>query len=366
MNRRTRSVFLTLIVCCVVATIVFGQAGCGPGPGTDTPSRSGSSPTADDPVTAVPREIPAGSVPVPNATRDPKTGLPSRIVHEGSGVVFVLVPAGELVLGDAKAGGVRKRVIREPFYLGETEVTVGQFRGFAESARYRSDAERGVPEGDNTVGGFSELPDGKGQQRKWHPDSNWRNPLPNFADVIGEQRLSSDWPVVQVTWHDAKRFAAHFGFGLPSEVQWEYACRAGSTSTFPWGEAAAGAGHANVGDASFNRLMGLQEGGFPFDDGAATLAKAASFRPNAWGLHDMIGNVEEWCEDVAHWPMPEELLDESAVVATGKGPHHHVIRGGSWLGAGEGSGERHACVAEGRREWIGFRVTAAVRRVADR
>ena len=112
--------------------------------------------------------------------------------------------------------------------------------------------------------------------------------------------------------------------------------------------------------------MGLQEGGFPFDDGAATLAKVASFRPNAWGLYDMIGNVEEWCEDVARWPMPEERLDESAVVATGKGPHHHVIRGGSWLGAGEGSGERHACVAEGRREWIGFRVTAAVRRVADR
>jgi formylglycine-generating enzyme required for sulfatase activity len=301
MIRRTRSILPILLVGGVVAAVLVGQWACRPpAQDADLPGPPNSPATANGSVASPARGIPAGCVAAANAPRDPKTGLPTRVIHEKCGVVLVLIPAGELVMGRADPSGGRKRVIREPFYLGETEVTVGQFRRFAEQAGYRSDAEQGVPEdpeGDVTVGGFSELPNGKGQQRQWHPGANWRNPLPNFADVIGEERLSSDWPVVQVTWHDAKRFAAHFGFALPSEVQWEYACRAGSISTFPWGEAEAGAAHANVGDLSFRRLLRLPEGGFPFDDRAATLAKAGSYRPNAWGLYDMIGNVDEWCED---------------------------------------------------------------------
>jgi formylglycine-generating enzyme required for sulfatase activity len=104
----------------------------------------------------------------------------------------------------------------------------------------------------------------------------------------------------------------------------------------------------------------LTEYGLPFDDGIITLAKVASYRPNAWGLYDMIGNVEEWCEDEYRSRIPEELTDESAVVPQGPLPHHHIIRGGSWIGGQGGSGDRHSILAEGRREWIGFRVAVPI------
>lgn len=375
--RHKRSGLPTVVFGSLLPILLAGQSGC-------TPMRqdarrgtaSGSPKILSTTNASSTLGIPAGCVVAANATPDPKTGLPTRIVHERSGIALILVQAGELVLkkapgtdrspGGAELARERKLVIRNLFYLGETEVTVSQFRRFAEETGYRTDAERGVPEGDNTLGGFSEVPKGKGQHRQWNPASNWRNPLPKLADLIGQQRLSSDWPVVQVTWNDAKTFAAHFGFKLPSEAQWEYACRAGTSSTFPWGETVAVAGHANVADSSFSRLMDRLDDLFPFDDHAPTLANTASYQPNAWGLYDMIGNVEEWCEDEWHSKMPEDPVDESAVVATGPGEHDHVIRGGSWISGpdGCGSGERHALLAQCRREWVGFRVAAAVRRVA--
>lgn len=372
--RHKRSGLPTVVFGSLLPILLAGQPGCTPMPqDAGRAAASGSPKILSTTNASSTLGIPAGCVVAANAAPDPKTGLPTRIVHQRSGIALILVQAGELVLkkapgtdgspGGAELAGERKLVIRNPFYLGETEVTVSQFRRFAEETGYRTDAERGVPEGDNTLGGFSEIPKGKGQHRQWNPASNWRNPLPNLADLIGQQRLSSDWPVVQVTWNDAKTFAAHFGFKLPSEAQWEYACRAGTSSTFPWGEAVAVAGHANVADTSFSRLMDRLDDLFPFDDHAPTLARTASYQPNAWGLYDMIGNVEEWCEDEWHSKIPEDPVDESAVVATGPGEHHHVTRGGSWISGpdGCGSGERHALLAECRREWVGFRVAAAVR-----
>lgn len=80
------------------------------------------------------------------------------------------------------------------------------------------------------------------------------------------------------------------------------------------------------------------------------------------GLHDMIGNVEEWCIDEYRSEIPGDLTDESAVEAHGPGDQHLVIRGGWFVSGPEGcgSGTRHAFLAEARREWVGFRVVAPV------
>jgi sulfatase modifying factor 1 len=241
------------------------------------------------PPDSVPRY--ASLVPVEGSKRDAASGLPTRVFHEASGIVLVLIPAGEFEMGSpetepdrSKRERLHRRVIRKPFYLGETEVTVGQFRRFVRASGYETDAERGTPDHDNVgPGSFATTPDG---ERTWTTTANWRNPFPILKDF----ELREDHPVVHVTWNDAQRFVAHFGLRLPSEAQWEYAARAGSRERFPWGESEAGGrGFANVGDEARRRRFESTNVFFPFDDGAALLSPVGRYKPNAWGLRDMIG-----------------------------------------------------------------------------
>ena len=104
-------------------------------------------------------------VPAQGSTVDAKTGLPTRIVHKPSGIVLVLIQAGDFQMGspenevgrNSKEERQHRRVISKPFYLGETEVTVGQFRKFALATRYKTDAERGTPDGGETTGAFAAI-----------------------------------------------------------------------------------------------------------------------------------------------------------------------------------------------------------------
>lgn len=271
---------------------------------------------------------------------------PSRVfLHEKSGVEFVLIPAGEFKMGQGKSS--HRRVIRQAFYLSKTEVTNLQFGRFAKRAEYLTDAERGVEINGHQKGSFAAMPDGSGLgPRQWSEKAHWRRPFPN----LGDPEAKDDDPVVHVSWNDAAAFAKHFDFRLPTEAEWEYAARAGSTTIYPWGdEPNDGADRANLADRSHKKRFPSANLWFDFDDGAAVLSPVGKYQANAWGLHDMIGNIEEWVED-AYDRYPPEGSDESAA-AKGTG---RVIRGRSWL---DGPGmNRPAMQQEARRDFIGFRV----------
>jgi formylglycine-generating enzyme required for sulfatase activity len=293
-----------------------------------------------------------GYVTADGAATHPATGLPTRIRHEATGIVLVLIPAGEFLMGSPESEKDRsaherqhRRVIRKPFYLGETEVTVGQFRKFVHATAYKTDAERGTLEDGHAKGAFATVAAG---DRDWSEAANWQNPFPNFRDYC----LREDHPVVQVSWNDARRFCEHFRLQLPTEAQWEYACRAGSRTRFFWGDYEDGAkGYGNFKDTAYIKRFPAMGSGLSFDDGVELLAAVGSYKPNAWKLFDMIGNVEEWCQD-AYGKYPADGADESATPGNG-----NIIRGSSWLDNvfRYRSATRGGMRTESRRDFIGFR-----------
>ncbi|HVG21750.1 MAG TPA: formylglycine-generating enzyme family protein [Blastocatellia bacterium] len=314
---------------------------------------------ADSESTRQVKFIPAGG-----SRTDAATGLPTRVVHKESGIALVLIPAGEFQMGSPPdevdhLGNERqhRRVISKPFYLGETEVTVEQFRRFVRATNYQTDAERGVEEGGNAKGAFAATPDG---DRQWAASASWRNPFPNLK----EYRASDGHPVVHVSWNDAMRFVEHFGLRLPTEAQWEYAARAGSRTRFFWGDGESGGkGYGNVKDDSSRKRFRNWNSSFPFGDGILLLSAVGKYRPNAWKVYDVVGNVSEWCRDAYQKDYPGDGADERATEGDGNAPR--VIRGGSWLDAPDlnRSAKRIGFYPQGRRDFIGFRVAATAESV---
>ena len=141
-------------------------------------------------------------------------------------------------------------------------------------------------------------------------------------------------PVCYISWNDAVAFIAWLNrsektnrYRLPTEAEWEYSCRAGTTTPFYWGTKPDG-GYANFGDRRYAVNHPKDEYvNWGVDDGHAYTAPVASYRANAFGLYDMSGNIYEWCND---WYA--DHYDSGAAIdprgpTTGK---KRVVRGGSW------------------------------------
>ena len=149
--------------------------------------------------------------------------------------------------------------------------------------------------------------------------------------------MSEDLPVVCVSYADATAYVSWLAkisdktFRLPSEAEWEYAARAGGTGIYPWGNNTdLGCLHANVYDRSARKL---QDFGWSFadcDDGYAELAPVGRFKPNAFGLHDMTGNVWEWTADCYLTTYDTTPRDGSAVPASADCARW-TVRGGGWM-----------------------------------
>jgi formylglycine-generating enzyme len=189
--------------------------------------------------------------------------------------------------------------ISRAFYLGKSPVTRGQFARFVSDTGYKTEAEKG------TSGGFG-YENGKLVQKKQY---TWRTP--------GFSQTDHD-PVVMLTWSDAQAFLGWLSrksgskFELPSEAQWEYACRAGTDT--------AHAGAATVDEIAWHKgNSGMRT--HPVGEKAA----------NSWGLTDMLGNVWEWCADW-YGPYPAETqMDPVQNNSNLSDKPRRVLRGGSWL-----------------------------------
>ena len=236
---------------------------------------------------------------------------------------LVRIPAGTFMMGSPPKAKYRPQrnerpqrevTIRRSFHMGACEVTRGQFAAFIKASRRKTDAERL---------GQAYAWDG----RKWDKvkGATWRKPGFEQTD---------EHPVICVSWTDATNFCDWLGkkagrsVRLPTEAEWEYACRAGTKTAFWWSDdAAGGKGACNAADGTARkRFKGWAI--FDWEDGCVFTSPVGKYRPNAFGLHDMLGNVWEWCSG-AYVEQPGRRSVRSVPYAD-KG-NRRVVRGGSWM-----------------------------------
>jgi formylglycine-generating enzyme required for sulfatase activity len=261
------------------------------------------------------------------------------------GMKLTLVPSGEFMMGSGESAeetaaffnktygeGLLKadffqehpqhRVrITKPFYLGTYHVTRGQFKQFVADTSYKTDAEKA-----ENPGAYVWDPDRK--VFSLDEKHSWRN--------AGFEQ-TDEHPVVCVSWNDAAAFCQWLSkkegkaYRLPTEAEWEYACRAGTTTRYSSGddpEALAEVG--NVADAAARAQFPDWKYTLKASDGYVFTSPVGSFKPNALGLYDMHGNAWQWCAD---WYGAEYYaafpVDDPTGPASG---NDRVLRGGSWGG----------------------------------
>lgn len=252
--------------------------------------------------------IALGVATIPLRSAEPPAGLN---VDLGGGVTMelVLIPAGSFVmgsppeLGDGDEGPQHNVTLTRSFYLGKHEVTQAQWQQLMDS---------------------------------------------NPSHFKGAQR-----PVDTVSWDDCQRFLGKAAeksgrkFSLPTEAQWEYACRAGTTTHWSFGsKAEAGREFA---------WMAPNSGGVTHPVGEK--------KPNAWGVHDLHGNIAEWCADRYANPYPKGDATDPIGSATGEA---RVVRGGAWGDHAENirSAYRSCNGADGAHDGIGFRCVILMENVS--
>ena len=276
---------------------------------------------------------------------------------------LVLIPPGELLMGSsdeeiaklreqATASGIsssdldwidlegpQRRVrISRPFYLSKNEFTTEQFRTFVQATEYKTE------------------PEASGQGA-WTPRTGTpgRDPKYNWKQAAKNNPQGPDSPVVNVTWNDANKCCewlsqhdAGLMFALPTEAQWEYACRAGTTTLWSTGDEESSLENYAVINTNWPKNIGDR-------------------LPNAFGLCDMHGNVWEWCQDAFYNYRDAGSVDPIGAVEG----ERRILRGGACFGGFKFSDnwmENNGCRSAVRYErlpdnpllQVGFRVAAAI------
>lgn len=246
-----------------------------------------------------------------------------------TGMEFVLVKGGCFRMGDITGDGEGDEkpvheVCVDDFAMGKYEVTVGQFRAFVDATGYRSDAERNSG-GKNGCYAYEADKDPVWENRGW---GNWKQPN-KYLD--NEDRH----PVSCVSWEDTQAFVSWLNarssviYRLPTEAEWEYAARGGTTARNYWGDGKDDACRfANVADQAYREGATTQIIKHNCRDGYQYVAPVGQYLPNDYGLYDMMGNLWEWCSD---WYAKDYYGSSPR-----NNPHgpamgaDHVIRGGGW------------------------------------
>jgi formylglycine-generating enzyme required for sulfatase activity len=167
-----------------------------------------------------------------------------------------------------------------------------------------------------------------------HPVTQGQYEAVMGVEMNFSQFKSKDYPVGTVSWDDAKAFISKlnamndgFVYSLPTEAEWEYAARAGTTTAFAFGDSLSST------EANF-------EGNYPYGNAPkgpflGRTSKVGSYPPNAWGLYDMHGNIWEWVEDIFNKDGYAGLPTDGSANTTRGDSSLRVLRGGSWLDRGE-------------------------------
>jgi formylglycine-generating enzyme required for sulfatase activity len=241
------------------------------------------------------------------------------------------------------------RVSVGAFALGKYEVTVAEFKAFVAETKYTSGDECEI---------YAQDP----KDKRWkmvHSNYSWRDP--GFPQTDRH-------PAVCISWPDAKAYVAWLSkktghtYRLPSEAEWEYAARAGTQTRWYWGsDRNQGCKYANAGDQTLATQLARhsfddETNQFDCSDGYAHAAPVGTFKPNAFGLYDMLGNMFEWVEDCMNVDYQGAPTDGSAVL-TGS-CERRFLRGGSWtLNSHAVSADfRAGNVIENKESTHGFRV----------
>ena len=272
--------------------------------------------------------------------------------------VMVKIPAGAFTMGSVAAETTRERIdpnivtderpahmvtVGAEFAIGQFAVTRGEFAAFVADTGY---APKG---GCWTLTG-----------EKWSFDKkrSWRDP-----GYVQTDRH----PVVCVSYQDTRRYAQWLSrktgrsYRLPSEAEWEYSARAGTSTARFWGDGQDEAcDFANVSDFTWAEALkwdkARKDKVFQCRDGHAYTSPAGAFRPNAFGLYDMLGNVWQWTEDCFHGNYNGAPRDASAWMAGDCS--FRVYRGGSWSFSPRSLRAARRCAGEidGRYFNLGFRI----------
>lgn len=281
-------------------------------------------------------------------------GRSGEVITNSLGMKLSWIPPGEFTMGSLPderrkindENPKRRVYITQGFYMSQTEVTRGQFEVFVADAAWQTQAER----------------------EDW--SYAWKDG--RFRVVAGAHyrrpgfEQTDRHPVVCISWHDASEFCRWLAYRegrryrLPTEAEWEYACRGGTETVYQWGDRPEdGAGWCNVADLTARDEFAERVSPsvlFSWSDGYLFTAPVGQFRPNAFGLYDMHGNVLEFCSD---WYDADYYRTGPATNPTGPtSGEFRVLRGASWSGYPEGvrAAKRYRDKPRIRCSNLGFRV----------
>lgn len=255
----------------------------------------------------------------------------------GLNLEMVYIKADSFLMGNNNGDNDEKPVhsVNLPdFWIGKYEITVAQFKKFIEDTGFLSKAEMR------------------------NDRFTWKNP--------GYEQPTDNYPVTCITWEDAQKFCDWLSgntgriYTFPSEAMWEYACKAGSDTKFFWGDnEIMGKGYLNCRDQTARiayKDFAKDWKFFNFNDSYLHASPVGSFKPNRFGLYDMLGNVWEWCQDWYH-PNYNEAPCDGRAWENVKG-EFRVIRGGSYNESYENvySSYRGKLNNISRNNIIGFRI----------
>ena len=268
-------------------------------------------------------------------TNDHGTGTATEI---GAGIEKVRIPAGTFLMGspDGDTEAIdnekpqHKVTLTRDFLMSKYEITAAQYADFLNAV--------GVAKAD-VYSTARHTVDGYGEQDLFRVDK-W---TPQWNDATNRWEAGGNTPMVYVTWYGAKAYADWVGGSLPTEAQWEYACRAGTTTAYSFGDDAAG-----LDDYAWH---------WGNSGGINGLSPVGTKKPNPWGLYDMHGNVPEWCSDrygSDYYSDPSAGTDPTGPVSG----DYRVLRGGGWTYISRSC--RSACRISGTPDSanndLGFRV----------